>query len=184
MLLDIGETVFRICDELEFSDTIRNKIKLARAGGGDPAKDWLKNLQQNNGDITSEEFNTALINCNLRLPKSMRKQDESPNFHFVSELTYQNINDLSLLLSEDNVWRSVALELEICIEKIELIQRRQMRPNTYSCAELLFREIDQKMPEYSVKDFMILLKKLHIINAYNHMKQTVKEWAKKKLSTR
>ena len=94
MLLDIGETVFRICDELEFSDTIRNKIKLARAGGGDPAKDWLKNLQQNNGDITSEEFNTALINCNLRLPKSMRKQDESPNFHFVSDLTRQKVAKL------------------------------------------------------------------------------------------
>ena len=59
-----------------------------------------------------------------------------------------------------------------------------MRPNTYSCAELLFREIDQKMPEYSVNDFMILLKKLDINNAHNLMEETVKEWAKKKLSTR
>ena len=115
VLLDFGETVFRICDELEFSDTIRNKIKLARAGGGDPAKDWLKNLQQNYGDITSEEFNNALIKCHLRLPESMRKQDESPNFHFVSDLTRQKVDDLSLLLSEENVWRSVARELEFCI---------------------------------------------------------------------
>ena len=83
----------------------------------------------------------------------MRKQDESPNFHFVSKLTRQNINELSLLLSEENVWRSVDYELEYCIEKIEQIQSHQMHPNIYSCATTLFRIIGQDMPEYLVNCF-------------------------------
>ena len=59
-----------------------------------------------------------------------------------------------------------------------------MRSNTYSCAEILFRIIGLEMPEYSVKEFMILLKRLDINDAYNHMKETVKEWANKKLSSK
>ena len=179
MLLDIGETVLKIFDVFNFSDERRNLINLAKGGGGNPAKIWLENLQQNYGDITSEEFNNALFKCHLRLPESRRKEDESPNFHFVSDLTRQNIDDLSSKFSEESDWRSVASELNYRIEKIE-----QMHPNRYCCADVLFEIIGQEKPEYSVKEFMILLKRLNINNAYNQMKETVKECANKKLSTK
>ena len=172
-ILDVDDNVMKITNHLHINDEDRKSIFFADHGGGNQPLFFLEYLQ------TFQPYRKIESVCKCLIQHSFLEAEKilSDNYEekkTFSEVSHKHVRELSFQLvtsSALNVdsWSDLASDLGICAADISLIIESGKSESNYSRTRKLFQIISMRSPQYTIGDFLGVLRELLLNDAHDLM---------------